>query len=186
MNTDFTVKNLPLEGAKLITPFYVEDDRGFFLKSVEKDIFENWGLKADIYEDFESFSHKGVIRGLHFQIIKPQVKMVRAILGTICDVIVDLRKDSSTFGQYTDIILSDENHEILWIPEGFAHGFEVLSDTALVSYKCIGKYIKEYDTGIVWNDPEIGIMWSTSKPIISDRDAELMSFHEFKEKHRGF
>lgn len=186
MNTNFTVEDLPLEGAKIITPFYVEDNRGYFLKCVEKEIFENWGLKVDIYEDFESFSCKGVIRGLHFQTHNPQAKIVRAILGTIRDVIVDLRKDSETYGQYADVILSDENHEILWIPEGFAHGFEVLSDTALVSYKCIGKYIKEYDTGIVWNDPEIGIMWSTSIPIISDRDAGLMSFHEFKEKYRGF
>lgn len=186
MNTNFTIKNLPLEGAKSIIPFYVEDDRGFFLKCVEKDIFENWGLKLNIYEDFESLSHKGVIRGLHFQTHKPQTKIVRTIFGTIRDVIVDLRKDSATFGQYTDVILSDTNHEILWIPEGFAHGFEVLSDTALVSYKCIGKYLKEYDTGIVWDDPEIGIKWSTFNPIISKRDAGLMSFHEFKEKHRGF
>lgn len=185
MNTNFSVEDLAIEGVKLITPFYMEDNRGYFLKSVERDVFKEWGLDADIYEDFESYSKKGVIRGLHFQTKNPQVKIVRAIRGMIHDVIVDLRKDSPTFGKYVDVILSDENHNSLWVPEGFAHGFEVLSEDAIMSYKCIGKYLNGYDTGICWNDMDLAINWQTKNPIVSDKDAALMTFHEFTEQYSG-
>lgn len=185
MHTDFSIQNLAIEGVKLITPFYIEDNRGYFLKSVEKDVFKEWGLDVDIYEDFESFSRKGVVRGLHFQTQEPQIKIVRAIYGTIHDIVVDLRKDSETFGQYADVILSDENHHSLWVPEGFAHGFEVLSENAIMSYKCIGRYLKGYDMGICWNDRDLGIKWKTAEPVVSERDAALMSFREFVDKYSG-
>lgn len=185
MNTNFFVKDLSIEGVRLITPFYMEDDRGYFLKSMEKDIFQEWGLKADIYEDFESYSKKGVIRGLHFQTKNPQIKIVRAIKGRIHDVIVDLRKNSKTFGTCLEVILSDENHSSLWVPEGFAHGFEVLSEDAIVSYKCIGKYLSGFDTGICWNDRDLAIKWKTGHPIVSKKDASLMTFREFEEKYSG-
>lgn len=185
MTKNFEIQDLNLQGLKLITPFFVEDDRGYFLKSAERDVYKQWGLDLDIYEDFESYSVKGVIRGLHFQTYMPQIKIVRAIRGNIHDVVVDLRKDSATFGQYADVVLSDSNHNILWIPEGFAHGFEVLSDDAIMSYKCVGKYQKGYDTGIVWNDAELGIQWQTQKPIVSERDAQLMSFRKFREEFKG-
>lgn len=185
MNSNFSIQDFSIQGVKLITPFYMEDARGFFLKSIEKDVFHSWGLDVDIYEDFESYSHKGVIRGLHFQTKHPQVKIVRAIKGVIHDVIVDLRKNSETFGQYIDVILSDENHNSLWVPEGFAHGFEVLSEDAVMSYKCIGKYLKGYDTGIRWNDEELAIKWETQNPVVSEKDAQLMTFREFVQEFSG-
>ena len=185
MNTDFFAEDLEIKGVKLITPFYREDNRGYFLKSLEKDVFREWGLCAEIYEDFESYSKKGVIRGLHFQTKNPQVKIVRAIKGTIHDVVVDLRKDSETFGKYADAILSEENHKSLWVPEGFAHGFEVLSEDAIMSYKCIGKYLAGFDTGIYWNDSDLAIEWQTKDPIVSEKDAALMSFREFIDRYLG-
>lgn len=185
MNSDFSIHDLRIEGVKLITPFYVEDSRGYFLKSLERDVFKEWNLDADIYEDFESYSRKGVIRGLHFQTQNPQIKIVRAIRGTVHDVIVDLRKESSTFGKYVDVILSEENHSSLWVPKGFAHGFEVLSEDALMSYKCVGKYSKGSDTGIRWDDEDLNIPWQTIAPIVSERDASLMSFRDFVDKYEG-
>ena len=142
-------------------------------------------MDADIYEDFESYSHKGVIRGLHFQTKQPQIKIVRVIKGMVHDVVVDIRRNSSTFGQHLDVILSDENHSSLWIPRGFAHGFEVLSEDALISYKCVGKYLKDSDAGIRWNDKDLDIVWQTATPILSERDETLMSFAEFVERYQG-
>lgn len=185
MNTCFEIKEMSIEGVKLITPFYSEDSRGYFLKSVEKDVFKKWGMDIDIYEDFESYSKKNVIRGMHFQTQHPQVKLVRAIRGMIHDVVVDLRRNSETFGQYVDVILSEENHNSLWVPAGFAHGFEVLSEDAIMSYKCVGKYLAGYDTGICWNDTDLNLPWQTKAPVVSDKDATLMSFQEFKEKYTG-
>lgn len=183
MDTNFEIEELSLKGVKKITPFYMEDVRGSFLKSIEKDVFKEWGLNVDIYEDFESYSKKGVIRGLHFQTQNPQIKIVRTIRGTVRDVVVDLRADSATFGNYISVILSDQNHNSLWIPAGFAHGFEVLSEDAIMSYKCIGRYLKGYDTGICWNDEELNIQWETKNPIVSDKDAGLMSFAEFRARY---
>ena len=137
MNTKFEIEDLPLDGVKKIIPFYMEDNRGAFLKRVEKDVFKEWGLEVDIYEDFESYSKKGVIRGMHFQTQNPQIKIVRAIRGEIRDIVVDLRAGSPTFGKYIDAILSEKNHYSLWVPAGFAHGFEVLSEDAIMSYKCM-------------------------------------------------
>ena len=185
MNSTFQITDLELTGVKLITPFYVEDERGYFLKSVERDVFREWGLDADIYEDFESYSKKGVVRGMHFQTKNPQIKLVRAIRGTIHDIIVDLRKDSATFGKYIDVILSEENHNALWVPEGFAHGFEVLSDDAIVSYKCVGKYLSGFDTGICWNDTDLQLPWVNENPIVSQKDAALMTLQTFVKEYGG-
>lgn len=182
--TDFKVENLG-GGVKIITPFFIQDERGYFLKSMEKDIFSAWELPAEFQEEFESYSIRGVIRGLHFQTKDPQIKLVRVIKGRIHDVIVDLRKDSLDFGKYRDVILDDKEHKSLWIPAGFAHGFEVLSDEAFVSYQCVGRYRKEFDAGICWNDSEIAVKWETKNPIVSEKDAGLMTFREFAEKYEG-
>lgn len=182
---NWEVKDIGIQDAKIITPFMAEDQRGYFLKSFEKDIFQQMGLNGTIQEDFESFSTQGVIRGLHFQTKNPQIKLVRAITGTIYDVIVDLRKKSPSFGKWKGVILSGENFKGLWVPAGFAHGFQVLSENALVNYKCIGKYEKGYDSGIKYNDKELNIDWKEGNIIVSDRDNALQSFYEFKKTFGG-
>lgn len=185
MQSNFEMMDLPLEGAKLITPFYVEDNRGYFKKGIERDVFSAWGLNVDIYEEFESYSTKGVIRGMHFQTKNPQIKIVSVLYGEVHDVIIDLRKDSKTFGEHIDVTLSEKNHKLLWVPKGFAHGFEVLSEEAIMSYKCIGKYLNGYDTGIRWNDEELNVLWETKNPILSERDRALMTYAEFKKNYGG-
>ena len=181
----FESRDAGISGAKIITPFLMTDERGYFLKYYEKDIFEELGISGQPYEDFETFSTKGVIRGLHFQTESPQEKIVHVIWGTVSDVIVDLRKGSETFGKHITIELSDQNHQLMYIPRGFAHGFEVLSDAAIMSYKCIGKYIKEADTGIHYRSEELGIEWKTDAPIISEKDTQLMDFGLFRKKYGG-
>jgi len=184
MNSKFSCKELGM-GVKLIQPFCMEDDRGYFLKSFEKDMYTDWGMKSVVNEMIESYSKKGVIRGLHFQTEGPQTKMVRVLKGEIRDVAVDLRKGSETFGQHIVVPLSSETCETVYVPEGFAHGYEVISDEALVLYLCDGKYDKESDGGVRWNDPDLAVYWMTKDPIVSEKDANLPSFKEFKENIGG-
>lgn len=181
----FSFESTPIKDLIIVNPFYIEDERGFFLKSFEKEIFRQNGIQTEVFEDFESYSVKGVIRGLHFQTEKPQSKLVRTLTGTIFDVAVDLRVESETFGKWYAEVLSSENHKAFFIPKGFAHGFLVLSDSALVSYKCEGAFSKETDTGILWNDPDLKIDWPIkdfSKPIISTKDKNLMDFKNYRNK----
>lgn len=175
----FDVTSLKLNGLKLITPFYMEDERGCFIKYFEKEKFKKMGINIEVMEAFETTSCKNVIRGLHFQDFEPQGKLVRVIKGEIMDVAVDLRKGSETFGQWEAVELSEDNHRIFWIPKGFAHGFVVRSEYAIVSYSCDGKYHNKHDTGIIWNDEEIGINWNVKKPILSDKDRNLMSLKDY-------
>lgn len=185
MNTKFSIKDTELKDVKIITPFYAEDERGYFLKDYERDIYFDFGICDNIYEEFESCSKKDVIRGLHFQIMHPQHKFVRVIKGEIMDVAVDLRADSETFGMWVSQLLSEYNHNIMWIPAGFAHGFLVKSEEAIVSYKCIGKYLERYDSGIIYDDKDINIDWNIKEPIISERDKKHMSFKTFKAQYKG-
>lgn len=179
---NFSFETTSLKDVYLIECFSVKDDRGYFVKDFEKDIFAENGLSIDFYESFESFSWKNVIRGLHFQINEPQAKLVRAITGTIYDVIVDLRAGSKTFGKWEGFYLSGDNAKSLFIPKGFAHGFCTMSDSAIVSYKCVGKYQRGTDSGIKWNDGDLSINWSVESPIISERDKSLMSYKDFLEQ----
>lgn len=184
MVSNFSFEEQKIPGLFLITPFFSEDERGYFKKNYEKEIFQKAGLEADIFEEFESLSHRNVIRGLHFQSQWPQTKIVRTIFGEIFDVAVDLRKNSETFGEWKAVYLSGENRKLFYIPAGFAHGFMVVSDKALVSYMCVGKYYKEYDTGIRWDDPDIGIKWplrKDEKPVLSERDKRFGSLKEYRE-----
>lgn len=183
----FTFTKSKVLGLKLISPFYVQDNRGYFLKSYEKEIFAQNEVFHDIFEDFESYSQKGVIRGLHFQTDSPQSKLVRAISGKIFDVAVDLRFDSKTFGKWEGFFLSDRNRISLLIPRGFAHGFLVLSESALVTYQCAGQYSKATDCGIRWNDKDLAIPWPIddfSKVTVSERDALLPTFSEYIQRFR--
>ncbi|NMF60541.1 dTDP-4-dehydrorhamnose 3,5-epimerase [Pseudanabaena yagii] len=157
----------------LITPKVFADARGFFYESYNHQTFvEKTGLDINFVQDNHSRSQKNVLRGLHYQIGKPQGKLVRALVGTIQDVAVDLRKSSPTFGQSVSYILSAENYQQLWIPAGFAHGFAVLSDVAEVAYKATDYYAPAEDRCLLWNDPDVAIAWQLSDtPIVSAKDA---------------
>lgn len=167
----------------LIEPNVLEDDRGYFLESFNKKKFEEKVGKVLFMQDNESKSYKGVLRGLHFQ--KPpfeQAKLVRCTQGKILDVAVDLRKDSRTYGQHLAIELSCKNKKQLFVPRGFAHGFLVLSEFAVVSYKVDNFYASDYDSGICWNDPILNIPWhfDESEILVSEKDSKLSFFSEFK------
>jgi len=177
---EFKFKNLLIDGLKIIEPFYMADNRGYFLKSFEREVFAWHGIDFEVFEDFESLSVKGVLRGLHFQTAHPQAKLVRCVAGTVFDVAVDLRRGSPTFGRWHSEILCDDNNKIFYIPAGFAHGFYTMSKTALVNYKCQGKYSKETDAGIIWNDPDVGVEWPLDgEPLLSDRDRSFRGIKEF-------
>lgn len=175
----FSFEKTSMKGVYIINSFSTEDNRGYFVKDFEKEIFAQNGLNIDLFESFESFSWENVIRGIHFQTSEPQAKLVRAITGEIYDVIVDLRANSETFGKWEGFNLTGHNRKSLFIPKGFAHGFCVHSETSIVSYKCVGKYHKGIDSGIVWNDEYLSINWGISNPIISERDNTLMTFKDF-------
>lgn len=221
--TKWEFRETEIEGLWDITPFNADDVRGCFTKDYSKEVFEAHGIKHDLAEVFYTTSHKGVIRALHFQRVKQQPKLVRCIYGHVWDVVVDIRKDSSTFkkwlafdlygtmgcGKLTDCgidgltdcdakgsnqtIRQSDNQTILrelLIPAGCAHGYLVLEDS-IVSYKCGEKFYGEYDDGIMWNDPDIGVQWPLEKVgglenvILAEKDMKLQSFREFLVKENG-
>ncbi|SNU07156.1 dTDP-4-dehydrorhamnose 3,5-epimerase [Lachnospiraceae bacterium] len=185
----FRFEKLDIDGVWLIHPFQYEDDRGVFIKDFDSRVFIDNGLgNITFKEEFYSLSHKNVIRGLHFQTLRPQSKIVSCISGCIFDVIVDLRRDSSTFGQYIHVELSDKNHDSVFIPKGCAHGFLSLNDNTVTYYKCDDDYLQNNDSTIKWNDPDIGILWpldDVDKVIMSDRDINAMSFKNFIDSYGG-
>ncbi|MCY9542856.1 dTDP-4-dehydrorhamnose 3,5-epimerase [Paenibacillus alvei] len=169
------VKALPLKDAYIIEPVIHGDHRGFFMESYSKKKLNELGIYFNFIQDNQSLSlETGVIRGLHFQLNpKAQTKLIRVISGAIYDVIVDIRKSSSTFGQWVGVILSEHNHRQLLVPKGFAHGFCTLTPNTQVLYKVDEYYSPDHDRGIRWDDPSLGIDWPTSKPILSDKDRLL-------------
>jgi dTDP-4-dehydrorhamnose 3,5-epimerase len=180
----FHFEKLPLEGAYLIDAFYAPDVRGGFCKDYSLETFKQNGIDYDLKEVFYTYSHKGVVRALHFQRVKQQPKLVRCVHGHVYDVIVDLRKDSKTFKQWLGFDLTGDNHKELLVPAGFAHGYLVLEDDSIVSYKCAEKFYGEYDSGILWDDPDIGVKWPLEKlngapVILADKDKNLASFKTF-------
>ena len=179
--TDFAFERLELEGAYLIRGFYAGDQRGGFTKSFEKDRFAENGIDFTLNETFASQSMKNVIRGLHFQTHGPQAKLVSVLSGRVWDVIVDLRPQSPTFKQWVARELSAENHLGFYIPRGFAHGFASLEDHTVMLYQCDGKYDRETDTGVRFDDPELGIAWpiDETKAIHSERDLQLPGVKEY-------
>lgn len=158
----------------LLTPKVFSDDRGFFYESFNQRVFaELTGVQRSFVQDNHSCSVKNVLRGLHYQIEHPQGKLVRVVQGKVLDVAVDIRKSSPTFGQYVAVELSDQNKNILWIPEGFAHGFVVLSERAEFLYKTTDYWYSQHERSIHWNDPDLNIDWGLAvEPIVSDKDAE--------------
>lgn len=149
------------------------DERGYFYESFRQQWFDDLGLNLSFVQDNQSSSQKNVLRGLHYQIQKPQGKLVRVISGEVFDVAVDLRKSSPTFGQSVGVNLSDSNKLMLWIPPGFAHGFSVISEHAELYYKCTEYYAPEHDRSLLWNDPALTIQWPLDgkTPILSAKDA---------------
>ncbi|MBI2331653.1 MAG: dTDP-4-dehydrorhamnose 3,5-epimerase [Chloroflexi bacterium] len=158
----------------LVKPKVYEDPRGFFMETYREDRFAASGIPQKFVQENHSRSQKGVLRGLHYQIRNPQGKLIRTILGEIYDVAVDIRRSSPTFGQWVGIILSAENRCQLWVPEGFAHGFYVMSESAEVVYKVTDYYAPEWERSILWDDPKIGIDWSVvdTAPILSKKDID--------------
>ncbi len=182
MIKNFSFHNTEIDGLKLIDPFISYDNRGYFMKYYEKDIFLKNGIVLNSYEENQSLSRKDVLRGLHFQTVNPQSKLVRVVKGEIFDVAVDLRPESITFGKWQGFYLSDTNRQMLFIPENFAHGFLTLSDEAIVSYVFGDKYLQEHDSGIIWNDIDINIEWPLERVIkllVSERDLMLQSFKQY-------
>lgn len=179
----FNFEELELKGAYVIDTFNVRDARGGFTKSFERDVFNENGIKFSLNETFYSISEKNVIRGLHFQLRNPQAKLVSVLRGCVWDVIVDLRNDSASFCKWISVELSDKNSKSLFIPKGFAHGFVSMENGTIMLYQCDGKYDKESDTGIRYDDPYIGIDWPVSfgDAIHSERDLALPSFNEYLE-----
>lgn len=163
---------LHLEGAILIEPKVHGDNRGFFMESYNEEVFHRNGIKQQFIQDNHSLSAEpGVLRGLHYQLNpKAQTKLVRVIAGAIYDVIVDIRKNSPTFGQWVGVILSEHNKRQLLVPKGFAHGFCTLVPNTQVIYKVDEYYSPENDRGILWNDPALNIDWPVSHPVLSDKD----------------
>lgn len=155
----------------LVQPQVHADARGHFLETFHAQRYAQAGIAGPFVQDNLSFSHRGVLRGLHYQWPRPQGKLVYVLQGQVFDVAVDIRRDSPTFGRWVGATLSAENHHQLWIPPGFAHGFCVTSDTAQVAYKCTDYYLPENEHAIRWDDAHIGIAWPVSAPVLSGKDA---------------
>ena len=191
MNQKWNFKETEISGLYEITPFNADDVRGCFTKDYSKEIFEANGIHHDLAEVFYTTSHKGVIRALHFQRVMQQPKLVRCIWGHVWDVVVDLRKDSPTFKKWLSFDLVGEKHDEILVPAGCAHGYLVLEDS-IVSYKCAEKFYSEYDDGILWDDPDIGVAWplelvgGREKVILAEKDKDLQSFARFMETYESF
>jgi len=156
----------------IIEPIIFADERGFFLESYQKQKFAEAGIDSEFVQDNHSKSKQGVLRGLHYQIQQPQGKLVRAVVGEIFDVAVDIRKNSPTFGKWVGDYLSAENRKMIWIPAGFAHGIYVISSTAEVLYKTTDYFAPQWERSVAWNDPTINIGWPIkgNEPILSAKD----------------
>ena len=170
-----------LQGCVIIEPKVLRDQRGFFLETFHTS---RYALEANIelsfVQDNHSRSSKDVLRGLHFQKTKPQGKLVRAVEGEVLDIAVDIRKQSSTFGQSESVVLSSKNNKQFWIPPGFAHGFLVLSKNAEIEYKCTDFYDPMDEGCIIWNDPDLNISWPIKNPTLSEKDASAKKLNELE------
>lgn len=167
------VTETEIPDVKIVKPKVFGDERGFFLETFEQKRYQQMlDINFNFVQDNHSRSQKGVLRGLHFQKQNPQGKLVRVVRGQVYDVVVDIRKDSKTFGKWVSIILSEENKTQLWIPPGLAHGFVVLSDIADFEYKCTNYYDPKSEESLLWNDPTVNIDWPITNPILSTKDKQ--------------
>lgn len=176
------IRETSIAGLVEIFPRVFQDDRGFFFESYNEELFKKLGLPTNFVQDNQSFSIKGVVRGLHFQNAPfAQGKLVRVISGRVLDVAVDIRPDSPTFGKHEVFELRSDTNNMAYVPEGFAHGFVALEDSVF-SYKCTNVYNKGAESGLLWNDPDLGIDWGVENPIVSEKDIILPTFKELFEK----
>ncbi|MBL4936355.1 dTDP-4-dehydrorhamnose 3,5-epimerase [Clostridium sp. YIM B02515] len=181
----FIFTETKIKGVYIIEPKVFKDSRGYFMETYNYEDFKKAGLDMVFVQDNQSKSKKGVLRGLHYQNPNPQGKLVRVISGEVFDVAVDLRKDSPTYGQWEGVRLSAENKKQFYVPDGFAHGFLVLSEEAEFVYKCTEFYHPEFEGGILWNDPDIGIKWPLNridKVLLSEKDKKLPCLKQNKTK----
>ncbi len=175
------IRKVDIEGILLIEPDVFGDSRGSFFESYNKSEYEKYGLNVEFVQDNISRSAKGTIRGLHYQVgDKAQGKLCHVIKGTVLDVSVDIRFESPTFGKYFSLEISEDDELQLWIPAGFAHGFSVLSDEVIFSYKCTNYYSKPDERAILYNDPDLNIDWRVKKPIVSEKDLKAKLFKEIE------
>ncbi|HEX6083341.1 MAG TPA: dTDP-4-dehydrorhamnose 3,5-epimerase [Thermoanaerobaculia bacterium] len=172
------ISETTLKGVLTIEPRVFADPRGWFMETFHAETFRTHGLPDSFAQDNQSYSTRGVVRGLHYQLHEPQGKLVRCVRGTILDVAVDIRRHSAAFGQWAGVELSAENRRMLWIPPGFAHGFSVLSEDAIVLYKCTTVWHQPSDRSLLWNDPRIGIDWRVAEPSLSPKDASAPPLSE--------
>lgn len=168
-----------LPEVRILEPRLHGDARGFFMETWNARTFSEFGLDLDFVQDNHSRSGRGILRGIHYQVVKPQGKLVRVTRGSVFDVAVDLRRSSPSFGRWVGVELSEDNHRMLWVPPGFGHGFYVTSETADFLYKCTDFYYPEHDRGVRWNDPRLAIQWpipegGTPELSTKDRDAPLL------------
>src|SRR6201998_4450524 len=169
-----------IEGLLVIKPKVFEDDRGYFFESYNEQVLEKAGLHAKFVQDNQSMSQKNVLRGLHFQAPPfAQGKLVRVIKGAALDVVVDIRKNSPTYGKSFSIELNEQNKTMLWVPEGFAHGFCTLVNDTIFYYKCTNYYNKESEGSVLWSDTDLAIDWKISDPILSEKDRAGVAFKKF-------
>ncbi|MCB9246908.1 MAG: dTDP-4-dehydrorhamnose 3,5-epimerase [Flavobacteriales bacterium] len=171
-----------IDGLVIIDPKVFGDARGYFFESYNRSHFEQAGLDMTFVQDNQSFSGKGILRGLHFQSPpNAQGKLLRVVQGSIYDVAVDIRKDSATYGKYEAVVLSGDNKRMFYIPPGFAHGFYTLEPDTLVQYKCTDVYAPQSEGGLMWNDPDLGIGWPLDgEPLLSEKDGLYKPFREFQ------
>jgi dTDP-4-dehydrorhamnose 3,5-epimerase len=169
-----------LKGVLVLKPKVFEDARGYFFESYNENLFRQAGLNLSFVQDNQSLSQKGVLRGLHFQ-DNPhaQGKLVRVITGAVYDVAVDIRKSSPTYGQWFGLELTGKNKWMMYVPEGFAHGFATLEDNTIFSYKCTNFYNKAAEDCLLWNDPDIGINWNLENPLLSEKDLQGKKIKDF-------
>ncbi len=182
----FSFQETGIRGLTRITPFFAPDGRGYFSKIFEQSVFAGHGIRLRPWEELRSCSRKGVLRGLHFQRVNSQDKLVQVLRGAVYDVAADLRAGSPTFGKWEGFELSAENRAMLYIPKGFAHGFLALEEDTLFSYLCGERYDADSDGGVRWDDPDLGVCWPLERVenvVLSEKDAALPSLREFLEAY---
>ena len=176
------VRDTALPGVLIIEPDVFEDNRGYFMETYHQKKYAEVGVDCAFVQDNLSYSIYGTLRGLHYQYPHSQAKLVQVVMGEVFDVAVDIRRGSPTFGQWVGEHLSKKNKRQMFIPEGFAHGFCVLSETAIFSYKCSDFYAPECEQGIVWSDPDLAIKWPVQEPLLSDKDGRYPCLRDIPEE----